>query len=263
VIGAAGDPNVLASGLVAAIVLSLGLAATLHSRFRRLLMLLLVPVLVLALLDTASRGGFVSAAAAAVAAFWLMPAHRMRVAAAMVLAAGAAALFFAQSPAVWDRVGQASQDRGSGREDLWRVASRVAKDHHVTGIGIGQFRVRSVEYALAPGRLAFVGLIADRPATTHNIYLGLLAEVGVIGLALFGLAVYLALSSARLAARRFAADADQAWSTLCDTLVVAVISLLVAGVFLSAERDYRMWTLLAAGPLLLVFAPRRPHPHRW
>jgi O-antigen ligase len=226
-------------------------------------MLSLVPILLLALLDTGSRGGFVSAAAAAVAAFWLMPAHRVRVVAAMVLASGAAAVFFAESPAVWDRVGQIAQDRGSGRQDLWRVASRVARDHPVTGIGIGQFRVRSVEYALAPGQLAFVGLIADRPATTHNIYLGLLAEIGVIGLALFALAIYLALASARQAAQRFAADGEQAWWTLCNTLVVAVISLLVAGLFLSAERDYRMWTLLAACPLLAVFAPQRPHPHRW
>ena len=85
----------------------------------------------------------------------------------------------------------------------------------------------------------------------------------MIGLALFALAVYLSLSSARTAAERFAADEDQPWWTLSNALAVAVISLLVAGLFLSAERDYRMWTLLAAGLLLLVFAPRRPHPHRW
>jgi O-antigen ligase len=114
-----------------------------------------------------------------------------------------------------------------------------------------------VDYALTPGRLEFVHLIAERPATTHSIYLGLLAELGIVGITLFVLAVYLALLAARDAGRLFATEGDTQWSTLARTLIVATISLLAAGLFLSSERDYRLWTLLAMGPLLLLSARQR------
>jgi O-antigen ligase len=99
-----------------------------------------------------------------------------------------------------------------------------------------------------------VQLIVDRPSFAHNTYLQLFAEEGIVGLALFLALVGASLRSAYSAANRFERRGQRDLSTLARAVLVATISMLAAGMFLSAALDQRLWLLLALGPALLTLA---------
>jgi len=253
--GGADDPNFLASYIVAATVLAIAVRQLLP-RIGRLLTPCVIVVLVIGLGATQSRGGMLAAIAALVAAVLLMRGRRLAVLATVVLLAGVGLVYFAATPTAASRLTSAT-DRGNGREDLWRVAGRMARDHPLAGVGLDNFRVRSGEYVRQPGSLEFVDLIAERPHQVHNTYLQLLAENGVVGLALFVAFVSAALASARLAARRFEAAGAAALGQFARAVLVADVGLLVAAAFLPFGSRPTLWVLLSLGPLLLGVARAR------
>jgi O-antigen ligase len=248
--GGADDPNFLAAYLVAIV----GLAAAIRPRLdgiARLAIPVVVAVLVAGLFATQSRGGLIAAVAALATALVLLPDRRLAIGACAAAFALGAVAYVAAEPSALERITTASEDRGNGREDLWRVAVRMSADHPVVGVGLGNFRVRSGEYVREPGALQFVDLIVDRPHEVHNTYLQLLAENGVIGLGLFLAVAAAAMGSAWRAARRFQAAGALALARLSRTVLVAEVGFLVAAVFLSAASRSTLWVLLALGPLLL------------
>jgi O-antigen ligase len=253
--GGADDPNFLAAYIVAVTVLAVAVRPLLPG-MGRLLMPGVIVVLVIGLGATQSRGGMIAAIAALVAAVVLMRGRRLAVLAAVVLLAGVGLAYFVATPTAASRL-TSGADRGNGREDLWRVAGRMAGDHPLTGVGLDNFRVRSAEYVRQPGLLEFVDLIAERPHQVHNTYLQLLAENGVVGLALFVAFVSAVLSSARLAARRFEAAGAAALAQFARAVLVADVGLLVAAAFLPLGSRPTLWVLLSLGPLLLGVARSR------
>jgi O-antigen ligase len=253
--GGADDPNFLASYIVAVTALAV-VARPLLPRIVRMLVPGAIVVLVIGLGATQSRGGMLAAIAALVAALVLMRGRRLAVLATVVLLAGVGVAYFVATPTAASRLTSAA-DRGSGREDLWRVAGRMARDHPIAGVGLDNFRVRSGEYVRQPGSLQFVDLIAERPHQVHNTYLQLLAENGVVGLALFVAFVSSALASARVAARRFEAAGAAALAQFARAVLVADVGLLVAAAFLPFGSRPTLWVLLSLGPLLLGVASSR------
>ncbi len=262
--GGAGDPNVLAAYIVPAVVLAAALRPLL-SGLARSLVAPAVVLLALGLGATQSRGGLLAAAAALVAALALMRGRRMAVAATAVGVACVAIAYFAAAPGAFERLTSAAADRGNGREDLWLVAERMSAENPVAGVGLGNFRVRSGDYVRRPGTLQFVDLVAERPHEVHDTYLQMLAEAGVVGLALFAAFVGAALASARRAALRFEAAGEAALARLARAVLVADVGLLTAAVFLSIGSRPTFWVLLSLGPVLLGMAsttadaPLRPH----
>jgi len=253
--GGVDDPNFLAAYIVAVTVLAVAVRPLLP-RIGRMLMPGVIIVLVIGLGATQSRGGMLAAIAALVAAVVLMRGRRLAVLATVVLLAGVGLAYFVATPTAASRL-TSGADRGNGREDLWRVAGRMAADHPLTGVGLDNFRVRSGEYVRQPGLLKFVDLIAERPHQVHNTYLQLLAENGVVGLALFVAFVSAVLSSARLAARRFEAAGAAALAQFSRAVLVADVGLLVAAAFLPLGSRPTLWILLSLGPLLLGVANSR------
>jgi O-antigen ligase len=136
----------------------------------------------------------------------------------------------------------------------------MGKDHPILGVGLNNFREQSANYVRQPGTLEHVQLIVDRPSFAHNTYLQLLAEEGIVGLALFLALVGASLHSAYLAAERFERRGQRDLSTLARAVLVATISMLAAGMFLSAALDQRLWLLLALGPALLTLAEGGARP---
>lgn len=257
--GAGVDANVLASLLIAGAVLALGLALVARrSPGARLAALGAAGVCGISIVFTVSRSGMVSMAVAIVAGL-LLAGHGRRVqafGAGLVLTVVVVTYFAAFAPAaVTQRI--TTPETGSGREDLWLVGWRMAEAHPVQGVGAGNFPVASIHYLLRPGAVLRDDYIVQVPKVAHNIYLGTLAELGVVGLALFCGILAFALSCAARAARAFEARGDRDMGTLSRAVLIALLAILTANVFLSEQFIKPLWILLALCPALLAIS-RRP-----
>ena len=131
----------------------------------------------------------------------------------------------------------------------------MAEANLVTGVGAGNFRDSSAHYVLTePGAIANTEFIIDQPRFAHNIYLEILAELGVIGLALFCALVGAAIGTGVRAARRFGRDGDAEMALLSRAVVVALVALLAMDFFLSDQFSKQLWLLLALCPAMLSIA---------
>ena len=73
----------------------------------------------------------------------------------------------------------------------------------VRGIGSGNFPQASIHYFLAPGALRYGQYFIDHPKVAHNMYLHVLAELGIVGLALFLSLIGFSILATIKAAQRF------------------------------------------------------------
>ena len=94
-------------------------------------------------------------------------------------------------------------DSSSGRNDLWRVAVQMSADHPLAGVGPGGFAVESAGYSRDVGPIDHVEMLVEKPQNTHNIWLQLLVETGVVGVALPDRGGRLSFARVYLAAKRF------------------------------------------------------------
>jgi O-antigen ligase len=254
--GGQGDPNFLAAGLVPAIVLALSLRASVGGFYVRWLLLGATLMLSLGLVASESRGGIVAAVVALIAAMVVFKRRRAWVFASFTIVVGVAIAWFSISPTAWDRVTD-FDNGGSGRSDLWTVAWRMTEANSVNGVGLNNYPAVADEYVREPGAVERADLIVDNPHVVHNAYLQLLAETGVIGLALF-LAIALgSLAASWRAAALFERAGDLAMDTIARGVIVATLGLLAASFFISNGVDKRLWLLFGLGPALLAVAARR------
>lgn len=247
--GAAGDPNYLGAWLLAGGIVGLGLLAATPGPWWRTAITAGVAVDAIGLARTLSRGAFVATAVTAVVAAVLLRAHRARILAGAVLSAGSIGIWLASDPAALHRI--TTNDRGDGRYDLWSVAWRVARDHPIQGVGLNNFTTVEASYVGRVGPLHYLDLVTVHPHVVHNQYLQLMAEVGIVGLTLF-VAMAVVLLSHAVVARRLLLD--RRWSdmaALATAVLLAVVAMLVAGIFLSSAVDKRLWLLLGLAPALL------------
>jgi O-antigen ligase len=137
----------------------------------------------------------------------------------------------------------------------------MVEAHPVRGVGAGNFRDVSGQYLLTePGAITASDQIIDEPHFAHNVYLEVLAELGIVGLALFGALVAAAIGTGVRAARRFGRAGDASMELLSSAVVVALVSLLAMDFFLSDQFSKQLWLLLALCPALLAIAAGRPVP---
>jgi O-antigen ligase len=257
--GGAGDPNYLAAGLIAALALAAGLMPSTRDPLARLGLAGTVLALAVAMGATESRGGLVAALVAIVAGVALARERRAASAALAVVVVACSAIILLLSPSGWERM-TTFDAGGTGRTELWRVATSMWEDHPVAGVGIRGYEHESAAYVLKVGDLSFVENIAERPVVTHNVYLQQLAETGIVGLALLLVLFGACLVASQGAARRFEAAGDRAMAALARATTVAIIGMLTASFFISNSTDKRLWIVLALGPALLIAARSSSHP---
>ena len=180
------NPNHLAGLLAMLLPLGVGLVAT--GWFRPLTRITLAYLLVViggGLYVTVSRGGWMACGAGLGALFywWAWRSKRHLTAWLLLSVLMAAPIFLIVKS-------QVSRDRVSGvgwlgqfqdvRRILWPAAFRMWQDHWFCGVGLAQFDVHFPRYRPAHRDLQV------QPQRTHNDYLNLLVDWGVIGGVLMG-----------------------------------------------------------------------------
>ena len=133
----------------------------------------------------------------------------------------------------------------------------MVEDKPIRGIGSGNFPISSIHYLLQPGVLERDEFIIDTPKVAHNTYLHVLAELGIVGLALFLTIIGFAISCALKAARWFGRAGDTDMELFARGMIVALVGILAADFFISEQYGKQLWLLLGLGPALL----RRRAPH--
>jgi O-antigen ligase len=252
--GTIGDPNELAGVLVGGTILAAALAAVLkRAPLLRLAAAGASALCAAGIFLSLSRGGLVALGFSLVAAI-VVAGRRWRVQAlamAVVVAAGAFVYFgFYASTDASSRV--TSFGRGTGRADIWTVGWRMVEAHPVRGVGVGNYRTASIHYLLEPGAIQRDEFIVDTPKVAHNTYLQVLAELGVVGAALFAAIIGFSLLCILRAARIFERLGDPTMELMSRALLVALCGVLAADFFISEEFSKQLWLLLGLGPALLA-----------
>jgi O-antigen ligase len=142
----------------------------------------------------------------------------------------------------------------SGRADIWTVGWRMVQAHPLTGVGSGNFQAASIHYLEQPGSITSANLIVDVPHVAHNIYLELLADLGIPGLIAFLGIVLASMGAAWRAAEEFRRAGRQDLELLARCLLLALVAFMAADFFLSGEFSKQLWLLLALAPATLAVA---------
>jgi O-antigen ligase len=251
--GASGDPNETAAFLVAGGTLAAALAVALKGKpLLRLATTIVVPLCAFAIFLTQSRGGLVALGAALLAGVVVAGRRRGAVIAGATAVVLVTVLYFGVFAPAEARERITTADGGTGRTDIWTVGWRMVESAPLHGVGAGNFTVSSIHYLLEPGALLRDDFIVDTPKVAHNMYLQVLAELGVVGLVLFATILGFSLVCASKAARLARLGGDREMEILSRALVVALIGLLAAYFFVSSEYSKQLWLLLALCPAALA-----------
>lgn len=241
------NPNELAALFLPGVVLSVFAALGERRPLLRWAASGAATILLVALLLTGSRGGLLGLAVALIAGIIVAGAGRVRfglVAVALVMGSAVVVYYAAFAPVEQaDRVSAIGDDGGSGRTDLWKVASEVASDRPLTGVGAGNFREAEARYAAREIDIARIDLVLDESKVVHNTYLSILSELGIVGLGLFLFLVAAAFASTVRALMGIVRSSEQL-ALLVRGFLVGLLGLFAAYVFASAEYRKPLWLLL-------------------
>ena len=100
-------------------------------------------------------------------------------------------------------------------------------------------------------------LVVDQPTVAHNTYIGVLAELGVVGLIAFAVVVLAAFALARRAVKAFARARDPELELLSRAVLISLVGMLTAFFFLSGLHENQLWLLLGLAVALNAIAVRR------
>jgi putative inorganic carbon (hco3(-)) transporter len=244
--GGVGDPNELAALLVPGIVLAFVLMPLAKTLFMRASLIVAVAIQAVALVLAQSRGGLIALAAAALAAILWGGRQRRKVLTGVVAAVSSIALYAALGSLSLGRFSSFGGG-GTGRVDIWSVALRVFHAHPIQGVGIGNFPVVEGQYAAANLNITRIDLVLDMHKVAHNTYLNVLADLGLVGFVLFVGLLFLVLRAIAARIRVAMSNGDLELEGLARGLLVALIGLLVAYTFISAQYEKQLWLLLGLG----------------
>jgi hypothetical protein len=194
------DPNALASALV--LPTAIAIYWLFNSRYVPLC-IAMIPALAILLLGfsaSGSRGGFIQLG---VFFLYLIVRSRHRIWLA-VLMLTAIATTLAANPGLPARFADAEQDGGAGRRDIWNIGIHALRHYWIAGAGVGNFADAFDREYIA----VYSHYVLGWHWVSHNVPLMIATELGVIGFAIFALAVYLQFRALRNVAVGDAADGE-------------------------------------------------------
>ena len=265
--GAQGDHNLFAVYQVLALPAALTVAAVDSPRWR-LIAYAALPAIVLSVIAALSRTGFVLLATTILVTF-LAPSryffrssiHKLWYVATIGIAT--AAVGAAGASQFIDRVhlvfsAGASDDRASGRLDLWRAAWHGYHDANpLLGLGSGNFQRESVKLLQTTPGVDAGAPYASFGRVVHNIYLGALTELGLVGLVLLLALLVLTAHSLVGSLRRSRVRGDETIVRVAAALLVSLLVIALAGLSLSIQLGKPLWILVGAALALEVMTRSR------
>jgi probable O-glycosylation ligase (exosortase A-associated) len=186
------NPNDLGAMAMLQLSMALTIAAAEPKGWIRRAAYLSVLLLVFLILLTQSRGVFIGLI---LFVAMLIAGQRRRLRLIVRLAVVAVILVALAPSSVWERLGtlrhattvqtldEVDGEEGSARQrwEIWRVATKIIREHPVYGVGLGAYKNYHRIYALQ----SEFNPTARGGRDTHSLYLNVLAETGYIGLALY------------------------------------------------------------------------------
>jgi O-antigen ligase len=219
----AGDANTLANTMVSGLPLTILLLTAERSPIAKTLLGGMAALDLFIAFRTGSRTGIVSLAVVVV---FLIVVSRRRVVATVLLAAALVVLWAGLPPDLKYRYLTLRQYQQEAtyqtRRDWTKLAFRMLRDRPLTGVGLGQFMVARVE--------EYDGIWMN----PHNVYAEVASEMGLIGLATFGLFVLSVFVTCRSVRRLLPnvelGDQDRLWfDRVCLGITIMLGALLVQG----------------------------------
>lgn len=277
--GPLGDPNYYAQILLPIVPLGLLTVRREHARVARIAGGAIAALAVIAMAFTYSRGAAIALVVVAIAMGamgYLRLAH-------LATAVAALAVLLAVVPAYRDRVAsiasvggvtaRAGQETTADESSRSRTTEMLAAglaflDHPALGVGPGGFPFYYQAYAPRIGievrekatSGADKGEAAKREA--HDLFVGIAADLGAAGLAVFVAILGFTLRGLVRVRRRWRALRPDLVN-LADSLFLALLAYVVAGLFLSLAFERYFWLLAALGGAAIAVAWRwDPQPLR-
>lgn len=258
--GRAGHSNWLAMILLVVLPINYFWYQICQTRRMKNLVLAVVAVEILALILTFTRTGFVIGAVIALlfAMRGLVKVTPLRVFAALF----ALAIAWTLLPGPYkERVLSFRQYTTSlsvqSRVELQAAAARYTGQNPIAGLGVGGFGEEFIKERTRVGStMNFMVKNMGLPAIfigTHNMYLQLTADTGVVGLALFIVFFALVVSGLFKLRREYLARGDTLGQTITDTVLIATIAFLICAVFLHALHQEIWWLLVALAVSLIHY----------
>jgi putative inorganic carbon (hco3(-)) transporter len=246
--GPLGDPNFFAQILLLALPVALLMGQSTRDRARKLAWWIAGAVILATILLTYSRGAMI-----ALAVMGLMLVHALHVRWRTTLAAVALALvvFLLLPPSITRRLVTIEQILPSAeaplrldssfqeRRLLMQVAWVMFGANPVTGVGVGNYSARYEDYVgLASSSARQYDSASDR-YYSHNLFLEVAAETGVLGLIVFGAVLIAAWRTLR------AAKEDP----IAQALQIGLVGFLIASLFLhlAFPRYLYLWLAFVLG----------------
>lgn len=252
-----GDNNGVALGMLMLLTLIVALVQTSPRPWeRRMLQVGAIGVAVRAIV-TYSRGAFL--AAGALALFYLIYSER-RLRSALGIVAICLIVIPVLPGQFWDRMNtitaseEARDESTAGRLHFWQVALRMAEANPVIGVGFNAFKYAYATYDPSEG-----GFGEDK--AVHSSWFGALAELGIVGFALYVLmlaqTVILCHRAIRLTGNSTEGSHIRAFARALEGCVVVAI---VGGTFLHIQYSEMLWHLFGLGIAVDSVAQRELEP---
>ena len=219
------DPNTLAITLVLSLPLHFMTYRLEKSKILKALSAFIVLATIYTMVLTGSRGGFVGLGVVTLMSWWILPKRGVRLFALLAVGFIVIAVMPAQYQERYASIFSSERDDSSKeRLGLWTKGMRMFFDHPFTGVGTDAFGTANAE-GYSEGRKSYL--------LAHNLYVQLLAELGIVGLITFGSYV-VGLFYYMRKYRKFIIDKYRKrtwiWGVLM-AMTLSTITLLVVGMF--------------------------------
>jgi len=234
-----GDNNGVALGMMMLVPLLMALAQTSATRLERAIHYFVLVGVAYRGLSTYSRGGFLAGGAVFVITLWRSQ-HKFRTIASTAIVLSV--LLTVMPDKFWERmqtITAEGQDRDASQQSrlyFWGLATKMANDHPMTGVGPNGFRFEYPKYDTQTG---------EAMRATHSSWFGILADLGYPGLVLFAAIAIGALYTCQRTRSRAKRAGQRDVFLFASHLQTTVMAYCVGGAFLSAHYLELWWHVVA------------------